>query len=170
MFFTEWMVWGAVFTVLMSVLLGMGLTHYLVKRKIQSSEQIGVSEEMAGKDKTEDQIETQTDLQRSGDSGKRLTDTAFAMINCLGIIRGTVQVMEEEMDYRSDVLEYTRIIIEQVDRQNLLVRELLSTARREPAEEEGYARDHFSDCGGRTYALGAVTGTDSWRLQSGSRE
>ena len=60
--------------------------------------------------------------------GQLVSGVAHEIRNPLGIIKGTVQVMEKELQ-NYDIKEYTSIIIEQCNRQTRIIEELLSFAK-----------------------------------------
>jgi len=61
--------------------------------------------------------------------GHFVSGIAHELRNPLGIIRASVQLMEEELKDTEEVKEYTEVIKEQADRQNRIIRELLGFAK-----------------------------------------
>lgn len=62
--------------------------------------------------------------------GRLVTGVAHELRNPIGIVKTTTQLMEHELrDDVPDVIEFSRIIREQVDRQNRIIKELLDFGR-----------------------------------------
>ncbi|EHQ88851.1 ATP-binding protein [Desulfosporosinus youngiae] len=61
--------------------------------------------------------------------GRLVTGVAHELRNPLAIVRATVQVMEGEFKTAPELQEYTKVICDQVDRGNLVIKELLDFGR-----------------------------------------
>ncbi|SDH69439.1 ATP-binding protein [Desulfosporosinus hippei] len=61
--------------------------------------------------------------------GRLVTGVAHELRNPLAIVKSTVQVMEGEFKTQQGLSEYTKVICEQVDRGNLVIKELLDFGR-----------------------------------------
>lgn len=61
--------------------------------------------------------------------GRLVTGVAHELRNPLGIVKATVQVMEGEFKTQQGLTEYTKVISEQIDRGNLVIKELLDFGR-----------------------------------------
>ena len=61
--------------------------------------------------------------------GRLVTGVAHELRNPLGIVKATVQVMEEEFKNQLELKEYTKVICEQIDRGNSVIKELLDFGR-----------------------------------------
>jgi len=61
--------------------------------------------------------------------GRLVTGVAHELRNPLGIVKATVQVMEGEFKTQQGLKEYTKVICEQIDRGNCVIKELLDFGR-----------------------------------------
>jgi len=61
--------------------------------------------------------------------GRLVTGVAHELRNPLGIVKATVQVMEGEFKTQQGLKEYTKVICEQIDRGNMVIKELLDFGR-----------------------------------------
>ncbi len=61
--------------------------------------------------------------------GRLVTGVAHELRNPLGIVKATVQVMEGEFQNQLELKEYTKVICEQIDRGNNVIKELLDFGR-----------------------------------------
>jgi len=61
--------------------------------------------------------------------GRLVTGVAHELRNPLAIVKATVQVMEGEFKTQQGLREYTKVICDQVDRGNLVIKELLDFGR-----------------------------------------
>lgn len=61
--------------------------------------------------------------------GRLVTGVAHELRNPLGIVKATVQVMEGEFKTQQGLKEYTKVICEQIDRGNRVIKELLDFGR-----------------------------------------
>jgi len=61
--------------------------------------------------------------------GRLVTGVAHELRNPLGIVKATVQVMEGEFKNQEGLKEYTKVICEQIDRGNNVIKELLDFGR-----------------------------------------
>ncbi len=67
--------------------------------------------------------------QRLASLGRLVTGLAHELRNPIGIIKATIQLLEDDLDSPVNPKKYVEIIKEQVDRQNAVLRELLEFGR-----------------------------------------
>ncbi|MEW6661415.1 MAG: ATP-binding protein [Bacillota bacterium] len=83
------------------------------------------------RDRLEQQLQRST---RLAALGHLTAGVAHEMRNPLGIIRGTAQLMSQEYSHIPGLAQDVGVILEQVDRQNRVIRELLDFARPSPPQ------------------------------------
>ncbi|MQL53981.1 two-component sensor histidine kinase [Desulfofundulus thermobenzoicus] len=81
---------------------------------------------IAEKEKLEEQLHRS---ERLAALGRLVTGVAHELRNPIAVIKTTVQVMETDMKNCTSLVQYTRIIQEQIDRQNRIIQELLDFGR-----------------------------------------
>ncbi|AEF93446.1 integral membrane sensor signal transduction histidine kinase [Desulfotomaculum nigrificans CO-1-SRB] len=81
---------------------------------------------LAEKEKLEDQLRRSEHLIALG---RLATGVAHELRNPIGIIKTLVEIMKEEYSQLSGIDEFTRAVEEQVDRQNMVIQELLDFGR-----------------------------------------
>lgn len=90
-----------------------------------------MAKELSEKKKLEEQLQRS---ERLAALGHLVSGIAHELRNPLSIMRATVQLMEEEIEKPEEINQYTGIIIEQADRQNRIIQELLDFAKPSPPQ------------------------------------
>ncbi|MFZ5596044.1 MAG: ATP-binding protein [Bacillota bacterium] len=85
-----------------------------------------MADALAEKEKLELEIQRS---ERLASLGRLVTGVAHELRNPIGVVKATVQVMETEFSGKPEIMEYTSVIKEQVDRQNRVIQELLDFGR-----------------------------------------
>jgi len=85
-----------------------------------------MAEELEKKEKLEEQLAR---TEKLASLGQMISGVAHEIRNPLGIIRGTVQLMERDFKNDTRLAEYIKIVKEQSDRESKVIQELLDYAR-----------------------------------------
>lgn len=85
-----------------------------------------MAEELEKKEKLEEQLAR---TEKLASLGQMISGVAHEIRNPLGIIRGTVQLMERDFKNDTRLTEYIKIVKEQSDRESKVIQELLDYAR-----------------------------------------